>query len=30
VILNCGNPAAMADVQQVANRCGLRFEKEDW
>jgi ferredoxin-NADP reductase len=30
VILNCGNPEAMADVQYVANRCGLRFEKEDW
>jgi ferredoxin-NADP reductase len=30
VILNCGNSAAMADVQYVAGRRGLRFEKEDW
>lgn len=30
VILTCGNPAAMADVQRVAEAQGIRFEKEEW
>lgn len=30
VILNCGNAAVMADTRYVAERCGIRFEKEDW
>ena len=30
VVLNCGNPASMRDVQSVAERNGMRFEKEDW
>jgi hypothetical protein len=30
VILTCGNPAAMADVQAIANANQFRFEKEDW
>lgn len=30
VMLTCGNPASMADVQRVAATQGIRFEKEDW
>ena len=30
VILTCGNPAAMADVQAIASANQIRFEKEDW
>ena len=30
VVLTCGNPAAMADIQAIANINQLRFEKEDW
>ena len=30
VILTCGNPAAMADVQAIARANQIRFEKEDW
>jgi ferredoxin-NADP reductase len=30
VILNCGNPAAMADIQAIATARHFRFEKEDW
>jgi ferredoxin-NADP reductase len=30
VILTCGNPQVMADVQAVAAQAGIRFEKEDW
>jgi phosphoheptose isomerase len=30
VLLTCGNPAAMADVQTIAGKLGMRYEKEDW
>jgi len=30
VVLTCGNPSAMADVQAIASANQLRFEKEDW
>jgi len=30
VILTCGNPAMMADIQHIADNAGVRFEKEDW
>ena len=30
VILTCGNPYSMEDVKYVADRNGIRFEKEDW
>jgi ferredoxin-NADP reductase len=30
VVLTCGNPAAMADIQAIASGNQLRFEKEDW
>ena len=30
VILTCGNPDAMADVQAIASANQIRFEKEDW
>ncbi len=30
VILTCGNPLAMADVQLTAQTQQIRFEKEDW
>ncbi|HEY4612360.1 MAG TPA: hypothetical protein VII11_05215 [Bacteroidota bacterium] len=30
VILTCGNPLAMADIQYIAESNKLRFEKEDW
>jgi ferredoxin-NADP reductase len=30
VVLTCGNPAAMDDVRRVADRTGMRFEREEW
>lgn len=30
VVLVCGNPASMAEVKGIAERVGMRFEKEDW
>jgi ferredoxin-NADP reductase len=30
VILTCGNPSSMADINHVADAHGIRFEKEDW
>jgi hypothetical protein len=30
VILTCGNPVMMADIQYIAETAGVRFEKEDW
>lgn len=30
VMLTCGNPNSMADIQEVANSNQIRFEKEDW
>jgi ferredoxin-NADP reductase len=30
VILTCGNPSSMADIKRVADRAGIRYEKEDW
>jgi len=30
VILTCGNPVMMADIQHIAETAGVRFEKEDW
>ncbi len=30
VILTCGNATSMADIKQVAEARGIRFEKEDW
>jgi len=30
VILTCGNPLAMADIQFIARTNQIRFEKEDW
>jgi Na+-transporting NADH:ubiquinone oxidoreductase subunit NqrF len=30
VVLTCGNPAAMADIQAIASANQLLFEKEDW
>ena len=30
VVLTCGNPDAMADIQAIASANQLRFEKEDW
>ena len=30
VLLTCGNPASMADIQVVADSQAMRFEKEDW
>ncbi len=30
VILTCGNPSSMADIKDVADANGIRFEKEDW
>jgi ferredoxin-NADP reductase len=30
VILTCGNPSSMSDIRHVADRNGIRFEKEDW
>ena len=30
VVLTCGNPASMADVQRTAARVGIRCEVEEW
>jgi len=30
VVLTCGNADAMAEIKTVADREGMRFEKEDW
>jgi ferredoxin-NADP reductase len=30
VLLTCGNPSSMADIQHVAEVHHIRFEKEDW
>jgi ferredoxin-NADP reductase len=30
VILTCGNPLAMADIKQIADKNHIRYEKEDW
>jgi ferredoxin-NADP reductase len=30
VLMTCGNPSAMADVQRAAEARGIHFEKEDW
>ncbi len=30
IILTCGNPASMADIQRTAARVGVAFEKEEW
>lgn len=30
IILTCGNPASMADIERTAARAGLAFKKEDW
>ena len=30
VILTCGNPSSMADIKRIAERAGIRYEKEDW
>ena len=30
VIMTCGNPWSMADIESIANRAGIRFEMEEW
>jgi ferredoxin-NADP reductase len=30
VVLTCGNPVVMDDVRRVAERTGMRFEREEW
>lgn len=30
VVLTCGNPAGMADIEWTAEQTGMRFEKEEW
>ena len=30
VVLTCGNPAGMADIEWTASQTGMRFEKEEW
>ena len=30
VVLTCGNPAAMDDVDRIARRVGMRCEREEW
>ena len=30
VVLTCGNAGAMAEIKAIADRVGMRFEKEDW
>src|SRR5882724_3304677 len=30
VVLACGNPDGMADIAWIAERTGMRFEKEEW
>jgi hypothetical protein len=30
VVLSCGNADSMRDIQHIAERHGMHFEKEDW
>lgn len=30
VVLTCGNPSVMADIEFIAHSSGMRFEKEEW
>jgi hypothetical protein len=30
VVITCGNPWSMEDIKYVAEKKGMRFEKEDW
>ena len=30
VVLTCGNPGGMADIEWIAAQTGMRFEKEEW
>lgn len=30
VVFTCGNPGLMSDIEAIARRHGLRFEKEEW
>ena len=30
ILLTCGNPLAMEDIEFIAKSAGIRFEKEDW
>lgn len=30
VIMTCGNPWSMADIEETARRSGIRFEMEEW
>ena len=30
VIITCGNPGSMADIEYVAETQGVHFEKEEW
>jgi NAD(P)H-flavin reductase len=30
VVITCGNPSSMEDIQYAAETIGMRFEKEDW
>ncbi len=30
VLLTCGNPRVMADIESIAQRRNIRFEKEEW
>jgi ferredoxin-NADP reductase len=30
VVLTCGNPGGMADIEWIAAQAGMRFEKEEW
>jgi ferredoxin-NADP reductase len=30
VVLTCGNPLGMADIESIASQAKMRFEKEDW
>jgi ferredoxin-NADP reductase len=30
VVLTCGNASSMSDIKRIADRLGMRFEKEDW
>lgn len=30
LIMTCGNPWSMADIEETANRSGIKFEMEEW
>lgn len=30
VAMTCGNPAFMADIEEISSRLGFKFEKEEW